>query len=403
MPQFSLLVKPCSADCNLACEYCFYRGKKNLYPDTPFHRMSDVVLERLIKTYMQTAQSVYSICWQGGEPTLMGTDFFSRVVELEKKYGYPRARISNSIQTNATLITDEMAAFFTACHFLVGCSLDGPETIHNRYRCRSNGKATHQDAIKGIDTLNRNNTQFNILTLVSQANVAHAQTVYRYLKNKGFLYHQYIPCVEFDENHHLLPFAITGEQWGDFLCAVFDEWYPDDIYAVSIRNFESILLKKMDGTNPVCHMGENCCQYFVVEYNGDVYPCDFFVEKPLRLGNIMDNSWEEMMHSSVYQQFGARKKEWNVRCTKCRHLELCAGDCPKNRLYNKNPSEHPSVLCQGHTRFFDHTQKKFDLLCRKIQKKRQKLQNHIDKPPGFGRNNPCPCGSGMKYKKCCGK
>ena len=403
MHPFSLLVKPASADCNLGCEYCFYLSKKSLYPETTKHRMPDSVLERLIKTYMETDQPSYSICWQGGEPTLMGTDFFSKAVEFQKKYGSARARISNSVQTNATLITDEMAALFATYNFLVGCSLDGPEKIHDLYRQTAKGNATHKNVIKGIEILKRNNAQFNILTLVSKANVNHANEIYHYLKTLGIFYHQYIPCIEFDENKNLLPFAITGEEWGRFMCDIFDSWYSRDTFSVSVRNFDSILTKKIDGINNVCVMEDNCCRYFVVEHNGDIYPCDFFVEKPLKLGNIMETSWEEMIHSPAYQKFGAKKNQWNEKCTTCEHLELCAGDCLKNRMYIGNPAQNISWLCPGLKYFFKHTQSKFDRLSEKIKKKRKIAQKKVDKRTKYGRNDPCHCGSGIKFKKCCGR
>ncbi len=333
----------------------------------------------------------------------MGTDFFIKAVKFQQKYGSSGARISNSVQTNATLITDKMAALFARYKFLVGCSLDGPGEIHNLYRQTAFGTSTHKDVIKGIETLKRNQVQFNILTLVSQANVDHAPEIYQYLKNMGFMYHQYIPCVEFDGTKNLLPFAITGEEWGQFICEIFDSWYPRDLFSVSVRNFDSILSKKVDGINDVCVMGDNCCQYFVVEYNGDIYPCDFFVEKPLKLGNIMENSWEEMINSPVYLEFGAQKKYWNIHCTNCDFLDLCGGDCLKNRMYAGNPPQNLSWLCPGLKYFFNHTQSRFDKLSKKIQKDRQKEQRMIDKNRKFGRNDHCICGSGIKFKKCCGK
>jgi len=403
MRPFSLLVKPTSADCNLACEYCFYLPKGSLYPETKKHRMSDSVLEHVIKTYMQTPQPAYSICWQGGEPTLMGTEFFTKAVEFQKKYGSAGARISNSVQTNATLITDEMAALFATYNFFVGCSLDGPEKTHDHYRRTLKGNATHTDVIKGIKILNRNHVQFNILTLISKSNINHAHEIYHYLKSMGFYFHQYIPCVEFDGNKKRLPFAITGKQWGRFLCDIFDVWYPKETSSVSVRNFDSILSKKVDGINDICVMGNNCCQYFVVEHNGDIYPCDFFVEKPLKLGNIMETSWEEMLDSPVYQTFGEQKKQWNEKCTPCDHLELCAGDCLKNRMYAGNPSQNISWLCPGLETFFNHTESRFNKLAERIQKERQKEQKSIDKKPKSGRNDPCHCGSGNKFKKCCGR
>ena len=365
--------------------------------------MSDIVLEQLMKTYMGTTQEVYSICWQGGEPTLMGTDFFLKAVGFQKKYGAARSRISNSVQTNATLITERMAALFAEYNFLVGCSLDGPQEIHDVYRRTVKGNPTHKQVINCIRMLERHNVAFNILTLVSRANVDHARQIYHYLKNLGFFHHQYIPCVEFDDHKDLMPFAITGDLWGHFMCDLFDAWYPNGISQVSIRNFESILSKKINGTNNVCVMGDNCCTYFVVEYNGDVYPCDFFVEPSLKLGNIMETSWEEMFLSPVYQKFGARKKQWNQLCTSCDHLEFCAGDCLKNRLYNDHPPQTISFLCPGLKTFFNHTRNKFDTLAQKIQTRQGKEQKRIDKPPKSGRNDPCPCGSGVKFKRCCKK
>ncbi|PIE35656.1 anaerobic sulfatase maturase [candidate division KSB3 bacterium] len=412
MRPFTLLVKPASADCNLRCEYCFYLEKCGLYPDSSRHRMSDEVLEQIVKSYMATRQPIYSIGWQGGEPTLMGLEFFQKVVGFQKQYGRPGARVGNGLQTNATLIDDEMAQFFHDYHFLVGCSLDGPAELHDRYRLTAGGKSTHADVLCGIETLERHKVEYNILMLVSQANVAHAKEVYRYLVQQGFLFHQYIPCVEFDENGELLPFAITGEEWGNFLCELFDEWYAGDTKKVSVRHFDSILVKMLDGQANVCALGRNCCQYFVVEHNGDVYPCDFFVEEPLKLGNVMENSWEEMQQSATYLKFGAQKPQWNPLCDQCEFLELCAGDCLKHRIYAGKPPQNLSKLCAGWKYFLQHTRGRFGKLAERVQKMRMRearayrqqaqQQRQPPKTVQVGRNDPCPCGSGKKYKKCCG-
>jgi uncharacterized protein len=367
MKSFSLLVKPASADCNLSCQYCFYLDKCRQYLETKKHRMSDKVLTQLLKTYMETQQSVYALCWQGGEPTLMGTNFFSTVVEYQKKYGRAGSRISNSVQTNATLITKDMAVLFSTYHFLVGCSLDGPADIHDMYRRTQTNGSTHQMVVKGIETLKQYQVQFNILTLVSRSNVDRAHEVYNYLKKIGVGFIQFIPCVEFDEKGNLLPFAITPDQWGCFLCDIFDQWYPKDIFSISIRNFDSILSRKTDGTNTVCVTGDNCCQYFVVEYNGDIYPCDFFVEDRLKLGNIMETSWEKLISSPSWLEFGRQKKEWHYTCNTCEYLELCGGDCLKHRMFANNPSHNISWLCQGYKSFFKHTQSRFNTLCNKIK------------------------------------
>ena len=370
MRPFTLLVKPASADCNLHCEYCFYLDKSRLYPDTKRHRMSDEVLEKIIKSYMATRQPTYSIVWQGGEPTLMGLDFFRKVTHLQEKYGHPGAVVANGLQTNAKLISDEMAKHFGQYHFLLGCSLDGPAEIHDRYRRTSGGKPSHAEVLKGIETLKRNKVHFNILTLVSQSNVTRAEQVYRYLVGRGYHYHQYIPCVEFDTHGKLLPFSITGKEWGDFLCTLFDVWYSKDTHRVSIRHFDSILFKMVVGSANVCHMARNCCQYFVVEYNGDIYPCDFFVKEPLRLGNVMDSTWKEVLSSKIYRSFGAQKEQWNMACQGCDCLDLCAGDCLKQRIWDGHPPQNLSWLCAGWNQFNRYTCDRFEGLAEKIRQQR---------------------------------
>ncbi|MCP4753362.1 MAG: anaerobic sulfatase maturase [Proteobacteria bacterium] len=410
MKEFSLLIKPASADCNLRCEYCFYLDTCRLYPQEPRHRMSDEVLERMVESYLATEQPVYSFGWQGGEPTLMGLDFFKRVVELQEKHGRPGSSVANGLQTNATLVDIDMAKHFGEYCFLLGCSLDGPAEIHDRYRLNAEEKPSHGAVIRGLDVLTANKVEFNILVLVSQANVHRAREVYRYLLDKGFHYQQYIPCVEFDEKGTLLPFAINGREWGNFLCALFDEWRKKDTYKVSIRHFDSILFKMVEGIDNVCVLGRDCRKYFVVEYNGDIYPCDFFVEKSLKLGNVRDTSWEEAFNSRIFKNFGAQKPMWNTACDKCDSLDLCAGDCLKHRIYAGNSPRHLSFLCEGWKRFLRHSRPCFQELSAEIRKRRieeeRQSPSRVDrnqrrKP--VGRNAPCPCGSGLKYKKCCGK
>jgi len=410
MRPFTLLVKPASADCNLRCKYCFYLEKSHLYSSTNKHRMSDEVLEHMIKSYAATKQPHYSIGWQGGEPTLMGLGFFEKAVALQKKYSRHGVSFENGLQTNATLINDSMAEFFHQNHFLLGCSLDGPANLHDRYRLTTNGSNTQEKVVKGLDILTRHQVDVNILALISQANVLQPRKVYQYFVENGYLFHQYIPCVEFNGKGQLLPFAINGEEWGNFLCELFDEWYAKDTRKVSIRDFDSILLKMVDGVNSVCTYGKNCCQYFVVEYNGDVYPCDFFVDKPLKLGNVMEDSWEKLLQSPTYSDFGAQKSMWNAECDVCDCLDLCSGDCLKHRIYDGNPPQHLSRLCTGWQQFFRYSRKRFEKLADQIRQQRRqeapKKQVQVQKPDkdkfsSVGRNDPCPCGSGKKFKKCC--
>lgn len=375
---FSLLIKPASADCNLKCEYCFYLDNHTLYPETRHHRMSDQILERVIATYMATGQPQYSFIWQGGEPMLMGMEFFQKVTELQVKHAKKRSVICNALQTNATLLTYEFVKHLKKYNFLVGVSLDGPASIHNQYRKRINGDGTHETVLQGIEILNRLQVEFNILTLVSSANVKKGREVFNYLCDCGFYYHQYIPCVELDEHGILRPYAINGQEWGEFLCTVFDAWLGRDPLRVSVRLFDSILLLLMDGVRNLCHMNDDCCQYFVVEYNGDIYPCDFFVQPELKLGNINENSWSQLLQLKKYRTFGQQKKDWNKACYSCKYQMFCAGDCLKHRLYSGNKPDNLSWLCEGWKRFFEYSLPEFKKLAAKILHRRSQL---------YGRNS----------------
>jgi len=410
MKPFSLLVKPASADCNLRCEYCFYLGRSVLYPETKIHRMPDSVLEQMIGSFMATDQPQYAIGWQGGEPTLMGLDFFKRVIDLQKKYGNKsNAIVSNGLQTNTTLITSEWAEHLAKYHFLVGVSIDGPADIHNYYRKYPDGRGSHAAVMQGLKALKQHNVEYNILTLVNHLNVKTPKKIYHYLCNMDVLYHQYIECVEFDKNGELMPFAVTGEEWGNFLCAIYDEWSKADTHRVSIRLFDSILSIILDGVANTCSMGTDCRQYLVVEHNGDIYPCDFFVRPELKLGNIMENTWEELLASPIYEAFGKRKSILNGECLNCPYLKFCAGDCPKNRPTKGKDPTRLSVLCNGWKQFYEHALPGLTMLADEIKRKRQLIekQNYFRAHPlllkNVGRNAPCPCGSGKKFKNCCGK
>lgn len=410
MKPFSLLVKPASADCNLRCEYCFYLEKCGLYPGSTRHRMSQPVLEQMIRTFMSIRQPQHVFGWQGGEPTLMGLDFFKQVVAYQQRFGASGAVVANGLQTNTTMIDDEWARFLSQYHFLIGCSLDGPAEIHNHYRKTIGGEPSHAAVRRGIECLRTAGAEYNILVLVSQANVRRAREVYRYLCEQGERYHQYIPCVEFDATGAPLPFSITGPEWGDFMCAIFDEWYPHDTRSVSVRHFDSMLEFHLTGMRNVCVMGRDCCQYIVVEHNGDLYPCDFFVRPELCLGNIQETTWDAARNHPRYRQFGALKPEWNSACDTCPCLDLCSGDCLKHRLYLENDPRRLSWLCEGWKQFYAHTRSTFAALTAQVRREQQQ-QAALSQAPTTrqtpscspGRNAPCPCGSGRKYKKCCGR
>ena len=375
--QFSLLIKPASADCNLACTYCFYLPKAGLYPQSSRHRMSDGTLIRMISTYMDTIQDTYSFGWQGGEPTLMGVEFFRRVVQLQSRCGRPGSVVANGLQTNATLITDELARLLAEYRFLLGVSLDGPEAIHNTYRKNGKGAGSYRRVMRGIECLRKHEVEFNVLVAVNAENVGKAREIYRFLLDLDIRFHQYIPIVEFDDRGRPLPFSIDGPQWGSFLKALFEEWYPD-AGRVSIRLFDALLTYLVEGKRILCTMGGDCRQYFLVEHNGDVYPCDFFAEAELRLGNIMETEWGELLESPRYEAFGRQKSRWNEACDSCPHLQLCMGDCLKHRFYGAPPAQAQSDprrlswLCSGWQEFYQSCIPAFQRIARRIQRQRSR-------------------------------
>ncbi len=393
---FSLLVKPAGADCNLQCAYCFYRRCAALYPGETAPRMRLATLEQLIAGYMALDMPQHIFGWQGGEPTLMGLDFFQAVTRLQQKYGRRGAVVANGLQTNAMLLDDAFAACLARYRFLVGVSLDGPPEIHDCYRrAAAPASGSHAAVMRGIACLRRQRAEFNILTLVTAANVRRASAVYRYLCGAGFAYQQYIPCVEYDTQGGRQPFAITGAEWGDFLCELFDCWRPD-AGRVSIRLFDSMLARILRQPAGLCAMEDDCRQYFMVEHNGDVYPCDFFAEPRWRLGNINEDTWGQLRQSPRYEEFGRRKRRLPAACDACPWLEFCAGDCPKHR----GPSgEEISRLCAGWRVFFRHALPELRRLAAVVSA--GPPAETAPMPPG--RNAPCPCGSGRKFKHCCGR
>lgn len=371
--QFSLLIKPASADCNLRCEYCFYLDRAELYPQTLVHRMPEEVLERLVKSYLATPQAVYAFVWQGGEPLLMGSPFYERVTDLQMAYARRGADISNAIQTNGMLLTDRLARQFRACRFLTGVSLDGPERLHDAARRDSAGHGSHRAVLEGIECLKRNQAEHNVLTLVSRHNAACPVEVYDYLVNGiGAKFLQFIECVELDGQGRAAPYCVTPDEWGSFLCAVFDRWYESDTRKISVRLFDTIIAKLVTGQDICCTAGLDCRQYFVVEYNGDVYPCDFHVLPELKLGNVLTHTWEEMAESETFKTFGARKRQTHAMCGTCPYFVFCAGDCPKNRVgHSSGAATSLSYLCAGWKRFYAHALPRLEELAQRVRDERK--------------------------------
>lgn len=322
----------------------------------------------MISSYLGTQQTQYIFTWQGGEPTLMGVDFFKEVVKYQRKYALPGSTVVNTLQTNALLIDRNFAEFFARHQFLLGVSLDGPAQVHDYYRKYKNGTGSYQDVIKGIDSLVKNKVEFNILTLVTKANVKKGKEVYQFLCDKGFFYQQYVECIEFNAQGQPLPYAITGEEWGNFLCEIFNEWIKSDIYRVSIRLFDAILSHIVEDQYTICSMGPRCGQYFVVEHNGDIYPCDFFVRDNLKIGNIEKDNWRNLLASPVFIHFSEQKNKWDPQCNQCEYQQFCSGDCLKNRLYRSSNPGQLSRLCKGWQIFYQHALPTFQTLADKIRR-----------------------------------
>jgi uncharacterized protein len=327
----SLLIKPASAVCNLDCSYCFYLDRDaDPYKELPARRMSDDTLERLVDTYLFYSFPQATFAFQGGEPTLAGRDFFERLCRLQQQFGRPGQSVSNSLQTNAVLIDESWVPLLKEFHWLLGVSLDGPEDINDAYRLNKGGEGTWRRVMKAIDVLRKGQVDFNILCVLSQANVHRGRELYRWYRSQGFDFMQFIPLAEFNPDGTLMPFTITAQQYGQFLCDVFEEWWPER-RKVRVRFFDNVA-EALAGEKPgSCTMQETCDSYVVVEYNGDIYPCDFFVEGGWKLGNIMIDSWSEIARKTRRYSFAQKKTLAHPECQVCEYQSICHGGCPKFR------------------------------------------------------------------------
>jgi uncharacterized protein len=327
----SLLVKPASAVCNLDCAYCFYLDREaDPYKSLPGRRMSYETLERLVDTYLFYSYPNSTFAFQGGEPTLAGPEFFEHFVDVQKKCGRNDQNVSNSMQTNGVLLDDRWCELFRQYNWLIGISIDGPEGVHDLYRFSKQGAGTWRKVMNGIECLKKHGVEFNVLCVVSRSNVSRPAEIYKFFRSLTIDYIQYIPLSEFDELGQPLPFTITPEQYGRFLCETFDLWWPER-RKVRIRYFDNIA-EALAGQEPsTCTMHGTCDSYAVVEYNGDVYPCDFFVEKEWKLGNINIDSWAEIARRQRRYQFAALKAIPHPECQVCEYQAICRGGCPKHR------------------------------------------------------------------------
>ncbi|HEY3743643.1 MAG TPA: anaerobic sulfatase maturase [Bryobacteraceae bacterium] len=348
----SLLIKPASAVCNLDCAYCFYLDRDaDPYKELPARRMTFDTLERLVDSYLFYSFPNAAFAFQGGEPTLAGLDFFEQLIRFQQQYGRSGQSVGNSMQTNGMLLNDQWAQLFRQYNWLLGVSLDGPEEIHDRYRFNKAGHGTYAQVVRGIECLQRNKVEFNILCVLSEANVGKAKEVYRFYKSRGFDNLQFIPLAEFDESGAPLPYTITPAQYGKFLVELFNEWWPDR-RKMRIRFFDNIA-EALAGHKPgTCTMHETCDSYVVVEYNGDIYPCDFFVERSWKLGNVGLDSWSEIARRTRRYNFASKKTLKHPECQVCDYQSICHGGCPKFRHGPKREFEDLDYFCSAYKAIF---------------------------------------------------
>jgi uncharacterized protein len=344
----SLLIKPVSGLCNLDCSYCFYLDREaDPYRDLPSRRMSLETLERLVDTWLFYSFPSSTFAFQGGEPTLAGVEFYQALVDLQKRYGRDGQSVSNSIQTNAVLLDDRWCALFAEYNWLVGVSLDGPESVHDLYRRNKAGHTSWKQVMAGVDLLRRHKVDFNILCVLSQANVGQPRELYRFFRDLGIEHIQYIPLAEFDAAGQPLPFTITPAQYGKFLCETFDIWWPDR-RRVRIRWFDNVA-EALAGQKPAtCTLHEMCDSYVVVEHSGDVFPCDFFVEERWLLGNVTLDSWPEIARRQRRLSFALNKALLHPECQSCEYQPICRGGCPKLRHAPHRRFEDLDYFCPAY-------------------------------------------------------
>ena len=361
--SFHMMIKPRGAICNLDCSYCYFLKKEALYPSSNF-RMSDEVLENFTRQYIRSQRvPLVTFGWQGGEPTLMGIEFFQKAVQFQKKYAPPGMKIENALQTNATLLNDEWCQFFKEHQFLIGVSLDGPREVHDYYRKNKGGEGSFDSVIQGLEKLKEFDVEFNILCAVNVANATKPLKIYRFFRDvveADFV--QFIPIVERvnkqgeQRGNRVTDRSITGKQYGEFLIAIFDEWVARDVGKVFVQIFDVALGKWLGQPGGLCIFDQTCGKALAIEHNGDLYSCDHYVEPRYRLGNIATSEMIQLVSSSKQHNFGMDKQKTLPKyCMDCEVLFVCNGGCPKNRIKHTLEGEFGlNYLCEGYRKFFNH-------------------------------------------------
>jgi len=408
----SVLIKPSGPDCNLSCSYCFYLEKSSMFNETKTHRMSEKVLEETIEQVLTQSSNSVTIAWQGGEPTLLGLNFFEKAVEFEQKYGKGKT-VGNSFQTNGILIDEKWADFFLKKDFLVGLSLDGPKHIHDYHRRYNNNGGTWDKVSDTAQLLLEKGVAVNTLVVVNQYSANYPDELYNYFKEIGINHMQFIPVVErLDANGtELADYSVSPEQFGKFLTRIFELWsedFTDSGPATFIRFFDSVFYNYVNIPAPECELNPYCGNYLVIEHDGSVYSCDFFVEENWKLGNILEDKIIELLNSTTQTIFGNAKADLSEECINCNWLKYCYGGCTKHQLVDPR-TRGLNYFCESYKQFFEYSNSKFTELAnlwnsQNPQDNSSKCDssntNHSSQKTN--RNELCKCGSGTKYKKCCG-
>ena len=382
-----VMLKPAGAHCNLACKYCYYLEKNKLYPTAQRHLMSDEMLEQFTREYIE-AQTMNQVLftWHGGEPLLRSIDFYRKALSLQQKYAGGR-RIDNVIQTNGTLLTDEWCEFFAQNHWLVGISIDGPQPYHDHYRLTAAGKPSWQKVMQGIKLLKKHGVEWNAMAVVNAYNVNHPLEFYRFFKENGCQFLQFTPIVERQTRHEdgrtlasladkneipLSEASVTPEQWGYFLCAIFDEWVRKDVGKIFVEIFDCTLANWMGISPGICAYSKECGHAGVMEHNGDVYSCDHFVFPEYKLGNIRDHSLIDMLYGEQQQEFSRLKHSSLPRqCKECDMEFACHGECPKNRfMKDKYGDSGLNYLCSGYYHYYQHVAPYMDYMKQELMSQR---------------------------------
>ena len=378
-----VMLKPAGAHCNLACKYCYYLEKNNLYQNTPRHLMSDEMLEQFTREYIE-AQTMPQVLftWHGGEPLMRSIDFYKKALELQKKYAHGKL-IDNVIQTNGTLLTDEWCEFFAQNHWLVGISIDGPQEYHDHYRVTPAGKPSWEKVMQGISLLKKHRVEWNAMAVVNAYNAEHPLEFYHFFRDNGCQYLQFTPIVERLTEHEdgrtlasladdmeipLTDASVTPQQWGNFLCTIFDDWVRHDVGKTFVEIFDCTLANWMGVLPGICAYSKECGHAGVMEHNGDVYSCDHFVFPEYKLGNIRDQSLIDMLYGEKQQAFSRLKHTSLPRqCKECDMEFACHGECPKNR-FEKDKYGEPGLnyLCQGYYQFYSHVAPYMDFMKREL-------------------------------------